>query len=223
MGSNSFDHDAFSPCRRKLVPCWPAFRFIGLNWPGLAPAGDLLSCVAKKEGKEGDPCLTGRPLCGRLPCAARSRRPSRNSPAAPAQTAAPDFPACSCAARRFGTGFGGGTEPFLKLRCSWYSRLVRHLPSSDRLSFPPLTRRVEGGTGGSGLRMFEPAGRVCADPARHARSSGTPAGGAAAGHVSLHPFLSCNKKGCRPPGRDPANAKLTNRKADFCAAKRRFS
>ena len=48
--------------------------------------------------------------------------------------------------------------------------------------------------------MSEPAGRVCEDPARHARKEGTPEGGAAAGYVSLPSFLSYNKKEGRPPG-----------------------
>jgi hypothetical protein len=107
-----------APCRGEFIrpwwvepPCWAAFLCLALRWPGLAPAGDLLSCVAKKEGKEGDPCLTGRPRCGRLPCAARNRRPARNSSASPPQTAAPDIPACCCADQRFRTGFG--EEPSL--------------------------------------------------------------------------------------------------------------
>ena len=53
--------------------------------------------------------------------------------------------------------------------------------------------------------MSEPEGRVCEDPARHARKEGTPEGGAAAGYVSLPSFLSYNKKEGRPPGRDPAD------------------
>ncbi|MBP7395214.1 MAG: hypothetical protein KA945_15450, partial [Zoogloea sp.] len=31
------------------------------RWPGLAPAGDLLLCVAKEEGKKGDPA---KPVVG---------------------------------------------------------------------------------------------------------------------------------------------------------------
>ena len=48
-----------------------------------------------------------RSACGRLPCAARSGRPARNSPAAPAQTAAPEGPARFSAARRFRRALSG--------------------------------------------------------------------------------------------------------------------
>ena len=55
--------------------------------------------------------------------------------------------------------------------------------------------------------MFEPAGRVCEDPARHCRKEGTPEGGAAAGYVFLPSSLSYNKEEGRPPGRDPADVR----------------
>ena len=94
-----------------LVGFMQAFPSLGGRWPGLAPAGDLLLCVAKEEGKKGDPAIPVVRYRGRLPCAARNRRPARNSPAAPAQTAAPDFSACRCAARRYGTGFAWLPSP----------------------------------------------------------------------------------------------------------------
>ena len=88
---------------------WGAFRCLASHWPGPGPAAGLLLCVAKEVGKKGDPaepavCSSCR-LIRRLPCAAHNRRPAQNSRAAPAQTAAPDIPACCCAARRLGRGF----------------------------------------------------------------------------------------------------------------------
>ena len=64
------------------------------------PAGDLLSCFAKKEGKEGDPASP----VGLRPTALRcSQRAAGAELALRAQTAAPDFPARCCSAVQ--TGF----------------------------------------------------------------------------------------------------------------------
>ena len=72
------------------------------------PAGDLLSCFAKKVGKEGDP----PPPVGLRPTALRcSQQAAGAELALRAQTAAPDFPACWCAARRGGTGFSDAPSP----------------------------------------------------------------------------------------------------------------
>jgi hypothetical protein len=43
------------PATGQAFQAQRAFPCLALRWPGLAPAGDLLSCFAKKEGKEGDP------------------------------------------------------------------------------------------------------------------------------------------------------------------------
>ena len=73
------------------------------------PAGDLLSCFAKKVGKEGD---SASPV-GLRPTALRcSQRAAGAELALRAQTAAPDFPARCCAARRLRRAFTP-TEPLL--------------------------------------------------------------------------------------------------------------
>jgi Amt family ammonium transporter len=102
-----------------------------------APAGDLLSCFAKKEGKEGDP----PPPVGLRPTALRcSHQAAGAELALRAQTAAPDFPACWCAARRGRNGLFGCTEPLRNL-----SRAL----AVDHLHFlSPLARRLEGSAGG---------------------------------------------------------------------------
>ena len=69
------------------------------------PSGRVTSLRRQRSNQERRPRRAGRPLCGRLPCAAHNRRPAQNSRAAPAQTAAPDFPACCSAAQRLGRGF----------------------------------------------------------------------------------------------------------------------
>ena len=73
------------------------------------PAGDLLSCFAKKVGKEGDPASP----VGLRPTALRcSQRAAGAELALRAQTAAPDFPARCSAARRLRRAFTH-TEPLL--------------------------------------------------------------------------------------------------------------
>ena len=76
---------------------------------GSRPGGRPTSLRRQRSGQERRPRRTGRllklRLTSRLPCAAHNRRPAQNSRAAPAQTAAPDFPACCSAARRLRRGF----------------------------------------------------------------------------------------------------------------------
>ena len=70
--------------------------------PPPPPAGDLLSCFAKKGGKEGDPASP----VGLRPTPLRcSQRAAGAELALRAQTAAPDFPARCCSAVQ--TGFHG--------------------------------------------------------------------------------------------------------------------
>ena len=85
------------------------FPLISLGLAGSRPGGRVTSLRRQRSNQERRPRRAGRLLkrclIRRLPCAAHNRRPARNSRAAPAQTAAPDFPACCCAARRLGRGF----------------------------------------------------------------------------------------------------------------------
>ena len=77
--------------------------------PPPPPAGDLLSCFAKKGGKEGDPASP----VGLRPTPLRcSQQAAGAELALRAQTAAPDFPARCCAARRFRRAFTHA-EPLL--------------------------------------------------------------------------------------------------------------
>ena len=85
------------------------FPLFGLPSAGSRPGGRPTFLRRQESRQRSDPCFTGlllkRCLIKRLPCAARPRRPARNSRAAPAQTAAPDIPAGFCAARRLRRGF----------------------------------------------------------------------------------------------------------------------
>ena len=208
-----------------------AFPSLACRWPGLAPAGDLLLCVAKEEGKKGDPAIPVVRYRGRLPCAARSRRPSRNSPAAPAQTAAPDFSACRCAARRYGTGF---------------ARLPR--PCGTGWRYPCTQRQAAGGLNyRSGVRTGSVAPESPSEPPSSAATGGafrrgclsrrsrrvprrppgvSSAGESAAGRPVKPGRLLCllswrSKKVGRPRGRDPANETLiTGKRLNDCASVR---
>ena len=77
--------------------------------PRLRPGGRPTFLRRQESRQRSDPCFTGlllkRCLIKRLPCAARIGRPAQNSPAARAQTAAPEGPARCCAARRLRRGF----------------------------------------------------------------------------------------------------------------------
>src|SRR5574343_262066 len=77
------------------------FPYPTLRWPGLAPAGDLLSCVAKKVSKEGDPRSPGRPLadCPAL-LAPGGRR--RTRPAGSDSCAGRPRPGLRCSAGQIG-------------------------------------------------------------------------------------------------------------------------
>ena len=85
------------------------FPLFGVTLAGSRPGGRPTSLRRQRSRQERRPRRAGRllklRLISRLPCAAHNRRPAQNSRAAPAQTAAPDIPACCCAARRLGRGF----------------------------------------------------------------------------------------------------------------------
>ena len=73
------------------------------------PSSRVTSLRRQRSNQERRPRFTGPliKLCliKGLPCAARIGRPAQNSPAARAQTAAPEGPAQCCAARRLRRGF----------------------------------------------------------------------------------------------------------------------
>jgi hypothetical protein len=85
------------------------FPLFGVTLAGSRPGGRPTSLRRQRSRQERRPRRAGRLLKLSLdqttPCAAHNRRPAQNSRAAPAQTAAPDIPACCCAARRLGRGF----------------------------------------------------------------------------------------------------------------------
>ena len=85
------------------------FPLLCVPLAGSRPGGRVTSLRRQRSNQERRPRRAGRLLkrclIRRLPCAAHNRRPAQNSRAAPAQTAAPDIPACCCAARRLGRGF----------------------------------------------------------------------------------------------------------------------
>ena len=85
------------------------FPLFGVSLAGFRPGGRSTFLLRQESRQRRRPRRAGRlhkpSLNRRLPCAAHNRRPARNSRAAPAQTAAPDSPACCCAARRLGRGF----------------------------------------------------------------------------------------------------------------------
>ncbi len=172
------------------------------RWPGLAPAGDLLSCVAKKEGKEGDP-------------------------PPPVIRSANDCPALLPAGGRRGTRPSGSDSragrPRLLVRCSAGSerafRMHRASPGMEldtgRWS-PAFSVPSDVPTGGwdgrkKGFACLSPQGEFAKTPPgtpgrREARRA------TAAGYVFLPSSLSYNKEEGRPPGRDPANVtKMTGK------------
>ena len=85
------------------------FPLVCVPLAGSRPGSRVTSLRRQRSNQERRPRRAGRllkrSLIRRLPCAAHNRRPAQNSRAAPAQTAAPDFPACCSAAQRFGRGF----------------------------------------------------------------------------------------------------------------------
>ena len=85
------------------------FPLSGVALAGSRPGGRPPSLRRQRRRQERRPRRAGRllklRLIRRLPCAAHNRRPAQNSRAAPAQTAAPEGPACCSAAQRFGRGF----------------------------------------------------------------------------------------------------------------------
>ena len=81
------------------------FPLFGVTLAGSRPGRRPTSLRRQRSRQERRPRFTGHRLRRRLPCAARIGRPAQNSPAARAQTAAPEGPARCCAARRLRRGF----------------------------------------------------------------------------------------------------------------------
>ena len=100
---------AYGCCFCRSLMETSRFPLFGVSLAGFRPGGRPTFLLRQESRQRRRPRRAGRllkpSLNRRLPCAAHNRRPARNSRAAPAQTAAPDSPACCCAARRLGRGF----------------------------------------------------------------------------------------------------------------------
>jgi hypothetical protein len=133
--------DDIARVRADFVAAARRAREAGFEWlevgRDFAPAGDLLSCFAKKEGKEGDPATPGRPAAdcpALLPAGGRrGTRPSGSD----SRAGLPRL-LVRCSAGR--NGLFGCTEPLRNL-----SRAL----AVDHLHFlSPLACRLEVMTGG---------------------------------------------------------------------------
>ena len=177
------------------------------RWPGLAPAGDLLLCVAKEEGKKGDPA---KPVVGvaddspallapggrggtRRRC--RLRQQPRKAPPVTALLGGSD-------------GLSTRRVPLLKQRSnsnpsitpvrSVVARCIR-IARSEPPSSGVLGGEVRGGCLSRHRRRVQPRPPV-------ASSAGESAAGRPVKPGRLLCLLSWrSKKVGRPPGRDPAN------------------
>ena len=111
------------------------FPLIGLASAGSRP-GKRPTFLRRQESRQRRrPRFTGRRLRRRLPCAAHNRRPAQNSPAARAQTAAPDFPACCSADQRFRRGFPDAPSLYRGGLCEQRTKI---LTGSGRQPHSPL-------------------------------------------------------------------------------------
>ena len=127
-------------------------RIVGREF---APAGDLLLCFAKEEGKKGDPATPVIRYANDSPALlpAGGRRGTR--PSGSDSRAGLPRPLLRCSAAQTGfhthrafTDAGMGNGPLITC-----------------ISFPLWRADWRVRQAEKGLRMFEPAGRVCADPA----------------------------------------------------------
>ena len=208
VGTNSFARRGLKMSCLTLVPS------MGRDWPGPGPAAGLLSCVAKKVSKEGDPASA----VGLRPTSLRcSRQAAGAELALRAQTAAPEGPACHCAARRLrraSRDHRAFTDPAAEpsLFKAWvsprfdYNEMFSKGSASDKSPFRTAEQRR--------ARRSSP-GRLSerAKPASSAPAAGVEQRRAVV-RVSGRPVwpgrLSClllwrRKEVGRPPGRDPAD------------------
>ena len=203
---------------------------LACRWPGLAPAGDLLSCFAKKVSKEGDPASP----VGLRPTPLRcSQRAAGAELALRAQTAAPDFPARCCAARRLRRAFydhrasANRFEVFKRRKTHAFSAQSIN-PNFSQGSVPDKspfrTAEQRSGRRRSPARLSEPAQPASSAPAACCeqrrgvvRDSGRPVW---PGRLSCL-LLWRRKEVGRPRGRDPANERLiTGKRLNDCASVR---
>ena len=115
------------------------FPLFGVPSAGSRP-GRRPTFLRRQESRQrSDPCFTGllikRCLIKRLPCAAHIGRPAQNSPAARAQTAAPESPARCCADQRLRRGFPQTPSLYWSGLCDWRAekhdgQALRHSPFS---------------------------------------------------------------------------------------------
>ena len=114
------------------------FPLLGLGLAGSRPDRRVTSLRRQRSNQERRPRFTGRRLRRRLTCAARNTRPAQNSPAAGAQTATPDFPACCSAAQRFSRGSPDAPSLYRGGLCEQRTKPTPHSPLPTP-HFPLLT------------------------------------------------------------------------------------
>ncbi len=188
-----------------------AFRYLASHWPGLAPAGDLLSCFAKKEGKEGDPRRRGPYGAPLLPAAPggvfanSGLRPSNMRSPYPPVTASTrhDRGGCFNYPRQASSGQGGRFRKPNKQTLLHVSE-ADHTPSPGGFAFLPICPAEQRSPGrGSPAQLSEPAGRVLRRPPG-ASSAGQSAKGRPGerGSPSLLSFLA-TQESKSPAGASP--------------------
>ena len=166
------------------------------RWPGLAPAGDLLSCFAKKVGKEGDPASPGG-LTADCPALLtpggrrgtrrlrRLRQPRRKAPPVAALLGGSD-------------GLFGIAEPLRRRSLRLNAQEALGNGQEARLGLNPNN----GLSKGSAIPEI-PFQTACCEPRREVvRESGRPGW---PGRL-LCQLSWRRKKAGRPPGRVPANS-----------------
>ena len=188
-----------------------AFRYLASHWPGLAPAGDLLSCFAKKEGKEGDPRRRGPYGAPLLPAAPGGV--FANSGLRPSNMRSPDPPATASTRHDRGGCFNyprqassGQSGRFGKPN----TRILLHFSKTDQafssggFAFLPICPAEQHSPGrGLPAQLSEPAGRVLRRP-HGASSAGQSAKGRPGerGSPSLLTFLA-TQESKSPAGASP--------------------
>jgi len=208
-----------------------AFPSLACRWPGLAPAGDLLSCFAKKVSKEGDPAspvgLRPTPLrCSQQAAGAELAgvAGSDSSPGRPRlllrcsadQTGFLESPSLC------GSHCSNSTRRQLAFECM--DNTSRFRRGSVAVKGPFHTAEQRSGRRRSPARLSEPAQPASSAPAACCeqrrgvgRDSGRPVW---PGRLSCL-LLWRRKEVGRPRGRDPANETLiTGKRLNDCASVR---
>ena len=152
--------EALAPLDPGLAPGFVFTASIGRDWRGRAPAGALLSCFAKKVGKEGDPASP----VGRWPTPLRCSQHAAgvaNSPFGLKQRPRKAPPAAALLGGS--DGLLGNTERFSWVGLAQRNRTLRDGPSTSRdqetADHREETAPNDGacpGKGGVGLRCANP-------------------------------------------------------------------